>query len=178
MKSANNKSDSNHSKNRMMGNKRGQFLQLGIFIVAFLVLAILIVAGNMVLGKINTMVQADPNIANETKVVMQDNATNQSSVWDAGAIFVVIIAWLLCVGLAYNSSSSPFLLVAAIVILISLSFVGMLLSNTWNAIYTTNGIATYAANFPMTNFLLQKYLIVVLVIGFTTIIAYVAGKGQ
>lgn len=159
-------------------NKRGQFIQMAVFIVIFLVLGFIFVASNLAGNKINTMIQADSTMSSEAKSVMQANVDSQPFVFDSGAALVVIIVWLVCLGLAYNAASNPFMFVAAIFMILALGFAGMVMSNTWDAFYNDSGINSSASQFTMTNFLLQHYLIVILVMGFSTLMVFLYRQGS
>lgn len=159
-------------------NRRGQvpFVAVILLIIIFLLLAFIGVSSLLGASQINTMVQ-NSDMSNESKQAMQSNVNSQPLVFDAGAVFVVVIAWLMCLGFAYNAADNPFMIVAAIVIIVSLGFTGMLLSNVWDKFYSDSGVNAYAVQYPMTNFFLQHYLILILVISFSTLIVYMYNQG-
>ena len=80
-------------------------------------------------------------------------------------------------GLAYNSGSSPMLMVVAIFIIVAIGFAGMILSNMWDSISSDANFSSTASELPMTDFLLQNYLLVILVMGFSTLIVGFSQRG-
>ena len=162
---------------RLKESRRGQFVQLVLFVVVFVVFAFIFVASNMAGNKINDMIQTS-DMDSQSKSVMQSNTDSQPLVFDSGGVFILVIVWLLLLGLAYNAPTNPFLAVAVIVILVALGFVGMILSNMWNSMYTDADLATYAHNFPIMNMILQNYLVVILLMGFSSFIVYNSRRGM
>jgi hypothetical protein len=100
---------------------------------------------------------------------MASTTGSLGSVNDSGIAIILVGAWLLCLGLAYNSGGSPLLLVVSLFIVVLLGFVGMLLSNAWAEVSTDSGLSGVVDSLPITNFILSNFLVFVLVIGFSVV---------
>lgn len=163
--------------NSLLGCKRGQFIQLSIIIVILSAAGILYIFLQTVSDDMNTSIQADSDMSSEAKQSYSQINGAQGSVFDSGIAIILVGAWLLCLGLAYNSQSSPLLLVIAIFVIVSLGFVAMILSNAWDEFSTTAGLSDSLASYPITNFILSNYLAVFLVMGFSTVIVGMSRGG-
>jgi len=164
-------------KSLLLKSKKAQWLQMAFVIVILLVLAIITLALTSFQSDINDMIQGSELMDNTSKVQMQNQTDATGSVFDAGIMIVLVIMWLLCLGLAYNSGSSPLLFVVAIFIIVALSFAGMMLSNTWDAVSSSDGFEDALSDMPMTNYVLQYYLVYVLIVGFTTLLVAFSQRG-
>ena len=164
-------------RSSLLGCKKGQWVPLTFVIVILLVLGILYVFLQSVTEDLNTDLQADPDFGVEAKASMASTSAAQGSVFDSGVAIVLVGAWLLCLGLGYNSQGSPLLLVVALFIIVALGFVGMILSNAWGEFSESEGLSGVVDSYPITNFVLSHYLVFVVVIGFTTLLISMSRGG-
>jgi hypothetical protein len=126
---------------------------------------------------INDAVQLEPDISVEAKVVSEEQAGATSGFFDSAVVIVFVGVWLLCLGLAYNSGSSPMLMVVAILVIVALGFTSMILSNTWDDLAGDESFSATRDTLPMTGFLLDHYLLVCLTMGFSTLVIGVSKGG-
>jgi hypothetical protein len=152
--------------------KKGQMVQLALGVVLIFALLIVFVALNLVTKTVNTSIQAETDISTEAKAVSADVSASYDNVFDQGLMMVLVGIWLLVMALAYVGANNPLFLVVAVLVLASLGFVGMILSNGYSEFSSDVDVAAFAADFPMSNFILNNYLVVVLVIGFSGVIVY------
>lgn len=164
----------NHSRS---DSKKGQWVNFAFVIVIVLALAITMLVLTQFQSGINDMIQTNEGMSNESKVMMQAQSDSTGNVFDAGIIMVLVFMWLLCLGLAYNSGSSPLLFVVALFIIFALGFSGMILSNSWEAVSEASGFESALADMPMTNYILSHYLVYILIVGFTTLMVAFTQRG-
>lgn len=156
--------------------KKGQFVQLVIGVVFIFALLFVYLFGYRAFAGINDEFQLDAEFTNESKVIMQQAEDTYPSVFDGVVVFLFVAVWILCVVLAYQSGSNPVLAVFAFILVAVLGVVGMFLSNAWSEV-SGGDMAEFSGAFPMSNFLLSNYLVVVLVVGFSTVIVGVSRMG-
>lgn len=157
--------------------KRGQWLQLTFGIVLILVLGIVFLVLSKFGSDINDEIQGETDISSEAKVVSSAHTNATGNVFDSSMAFVLVGIWLLCLGLAYNSGGSPMLLIIALVVIVALGFAGMIFSNTWDEVAGDGDFSNARSELPMTGLFLDNYLIVVLVMGFSTVMVGLSRGG-
>lgn len=155
-------------------NKRGQFVQIAFGIVVIFAAAVLFIFLQSVSNDINTGIQGDEEISTEAKASMSQTTGAQSSVFDSGLGIVLGGLFLVCLGLAYNSQGSPFLLVVALFIVVALGLAAMILGNAWEEFASEESTS---AQYPIANFILTHYLAVFLVMFFCTLIVGMSRGG-
>lgn len=166
------------SKSRkLFGNKRGYMAQLVISIVFLFVLGLVFVATYMAQSQINSELQLDTEMDSGSKAVLQQQTNAMPDVFDSGLILIAVILFIVVLALAYNASASPVALVAVILIISALGFASMFISNAWDDFSNDADFSTYTAGFPFTSFLLENFLIYVLVLGFSSLMMYMYSQG-
>jgi multidrug efflux pump subunit AcrB len=151
-------------------------MQFMFVIVILLALGIIMLVLTTFQSSINDVVQQS-DMDNTSKVHMQAQSDATGGTFDAMVMLVLVGTWLLCLGLAYNSGSSPLLLVVALFIIVALAFAGMMLSNAWSAVADSVGLESGLAGMPMTNYVLSNFLVYILVVGFTTLMVSFSQRG-
>ena len=166
-----------HSKFKILNNKRGYMAQLVIAIVFLFVLGLVFVAAFMAQSQINTELQLDTEMDADSLVVMQNQTNAMPDVFDSGLILIAVILFIIVLALAYNAPSSPVALIAVILVISALGFASMFISNAWEDFSNDSEFGTYTASFPFTSFLLQYFLVYVLVLGFSSLMMYMYSSG-
>lgn len=154
-------------------SKRGQWLQITILVAFVILFAFVGVFMNNVSNELNTAIQVEDDIAQQAKDIVSVNNTAQGNIFDSIGLLVFVGLWFGALVGAYNAPSHPLALVLAIFIVVGLGVSSMYLSNVWDDLENDGSLSSYAANFPMTSFLLQNYLIAVLIVGFSTVAVFV-----
>lgn len=157
----------------MVFNKKGQFVQLIVSVVMIVLFMIIALFGSQISDNINSAIQADSEIDSEAKVKINELNNTYPSLFDGIGMLVFVGLWIFCLASAYNSDSNPLWLVVALFIIAALGVVGMILNNVWTTFETDSVMSVYTQEFPMMSFLLSRYLMVVLAMGFTTVMVAV-----
>lgn len=146
-----------------LGNHKGQvalwLVLIGMVIVLTFALINLFVYRTF--NEINTDFQADTTFNNESKVVMQDMNDRFPLTFDALTLVIIVGFFLFSLVAGYFSDSHPALIPVFFIIAIVLCIVAMILSNTWNEIVMEDDLATTITSFPITNWILNNYLLVI-----------------
>lgn len=166
-----------HLKYRILNNKKGYMAQLVIGIVFLFVLGLVFVAAFMAQSQINTELQLDSELNADSKVISQNQTNAMPDVFDSGLILIAVILFIIVLALAYNASASPVALIAVVLIISALGFASMFISNAWDDFSNDSEFGVYTASFPFTSFLLEHFLIYVLVLGFSSLMMYLYSSG-
>lgn len=160
-------------------NKKGQLIELVIGSVFLLIFAVIALVMYSASNELNNAVQADNTLDADTKNMSNNLNTAYPNIFDGlvGLLFVGV--WLLVIVAAFNANSNPFFLIVGIIALVAIGFVGMISNNVWNDLILNPEFSTLAVDFPITNFLVNQYLLLVLVMGFSgLVVAYRSGSGE
>jgi len=156
----------------------------GSAIVAFVLLVVFLFAfvmvnmwGDTLLDEFTTEF-SNENYTAEAQTALAVTSNTYGGGIDSIGMLVLVGLWILSLVLAYNSSSHPMLGVLTVILVGIIGLVGMLLSNSWDEISTDADFSSAASSFPMLDWVLDHYLVFVLVIGFTVAIAFFMGASQ
>lgn len=145
-----------------------------LIIVVLLGIAIIMPIAYMTLSDINTDIQADDDLSNETKEVSNDLYLRMPSFLDGLFVFVLVLLWILVVATSLFIDSHPVFFVISIILLIFVLFVGAVAGNTYEEFMADTDMAVYTGTFPMTYWLMTHFIPVIIVIAFSVVIALFA----
>ena len=156
----------------LISNKSGQQAWLGLLFAVVIVIVLVIVAifSYNILNDFNTDNQADSSSSVESKTATSEITGSFPNLFDGLIVLMVVIVWIFCLYSGYNAVNNPVMLVVGLFLIVALGVVSMFLNNVWNELSVDSTTGSIAALFPLTNVLLQNYLVVVLVMGFSTLI--------
>jgi hypothetical protein len=158
-------------------DKRAQYVQLALTIVVLFVFVIIAVFVYQASSQINDAIQVDDSMSVESKETLDSINTSYPSVFDGIGMFVFVGLWIFSLVLAYYSSSNTVMIFISLFVIAALAIVGMVLNNVWVSVYDDADTGSFAASFPMMNFIFSNYLLVVIVMGVTTLIVGVTRGG-
>lgn len=158
-------------------NKKGWFVQVILGIVVLFAVSIVWALTFMSQSLVNDDIQTDTSMSNESRAVMQEQVDAYPSTFDGGIGFVAAFIWILVMGLAYKGSSNPIFIIAAILVIVAIGFVGMILSNAWSEIDSDASLSPYTNEFPIADFILSNFLVYILVVSFSGVMVYVFSSG-
>lgn len=145
-----------------------------VFIFAMILVSLFVFKAN---DEINTAIQASPALSNESKQVTANVNSSFPGVMDSMVAFAFMGLWLLALFMAYNSGGSPVLVIFSIIIIAFMAVAAMILSNIWSDVSSEASLSSYASSFPITNFLLNNYLVVFIVVGFSVVMVLASRGG-
>ena len=157
-----------------MFGKKG-FVQDSFYIVAMLFMAALgIVLAYFVYGQINDAFIATPGLPSEPVEDFTAGFERFPTVWDYGFLFVVVVVYMSVMILSFLLPTNPAFYVIVLFVMTMMLLIAGFLSNAWFEIMdgTTLGIA--ASNFPITAFIINNYVMFVLLLGFLSAVSFYA----
>lgn len=152
-------------------NKRGEF-GIGIFylVVVLFVLGLLFVLTYKPFTELNDDIQADVNLPNESKVLLQDDVDRYPSTFDSAFGLILFFLWLAILIGAYYVDESPFILIVGIVLLVIIIIIAGFLNNAYAETVSQDEFSSYIDSFPITNFVFNNLIIFVLVMMITVFV--------
>lgn len=154
---------------------KGQVALDALFIVLFLIVfafaAFFLAKGY---SDINDLIQSDTTLRNETKTAAANLDSNLPSTLDNAFLLALILLWFMLIVTTLFIDTHPiFFIVTVIVFIVSLA-ASVLLGNAYVEVMSQAENAAFALSFPVTNWVMNNLLTVILVIGGTTTIALFA----
>lgn len=156
--------------------KRGSMADIITAVVFLFVFALLIIIGYLAGSQINDALQSSSIDAN-AKNLVQEAKNSYVSVFDAVFILVFVGMFLAVLVGAFMIDTNPIVFVFAIIILAFVLFIGAVLSNIFYDITTTADIGPVASEFTFIPWIMNHFLLLIVVLGFLVIII-IFGKGQ
>lgn len=151
-------------RNSLWGSKKGFLGIVVLLIVALVVFGIVNLVVYKAFDSTNDMLQDDPDMTNTSKAVVQDLEDRYPATMDGAFITVLGLFLVLGLVLAWFSDTSPLFMVLAVLFMIFLLLGGAVLSNVWGDFSADSEVSSLVVEFPMTNWILDNYLIVSLII--------------
>lgn len=147
---------------------------LTIIVVVF-VIAIVLIFGKYVLNEINDDIQASSDMTNSTKDSIQEMHTRSSSFLDGLFIFIFIMVWALMIVASFMIDSHPVFFIFTVMISIFVFIIAASLGNVYEEVAADPDLAPIvAADFPMTNWVMTHFLLMLIVMAFSVMIALFA----
>lgn len=156
-------------------SKRGQALLDGSYILIVLFsVAIVSILSYSIYSEFNDDIQSDADISANTKAVSQ-NLNNRTPVTLDYVFFYVLMGlWIALIVTSYFIDTHP---VWFVVVLLSMIFVfvaAIALANTYDDIATDADFVSYAADFPLMNWVFNHFLVIFIFIVLSSFITMFA----
>jgi len=149
-------------------------LDLLLAVVVLFVLGFAAVIGYQLLSGLNTEIQASPDMSNTSKAYSASVTSGFPATFDGIFIFALVLLWVFLLVTSFLIDTHPVFFVVTILLLFVTFFVGMAVSNAYQEFTTDASFSSYAAAFPMTGWVMEHLLIVIIIIGFTSGVALYA----
>lgn len=154
---------------------RGQTgLDIILVVVMLFVFAIVAIFAYSMVSDFNTEWQGETDVANASKESMSTFSTQFPTVMDQAFAILVGLLWLALIVTSFLIDSHPAFFVVTVLILLIVFFVAMELSNYFEEIMDESEMTAFAAQFPITNWLMNNLLIVIVVMGLSAGVALYA----
>jgi len=147
--------------------------QLVLGVITIFVFSVIMIFAYKTLSEVNADLQLDDDLQDLTKETTEDLETRFPATFDGLVVFIMVLLWIFVMAIAFFSDTHPIFYALLFFIIVFIMIVGGILSNTWEDITSDSEVSTLATDFPMTNFILGNYLVVVGVIGFSALIGIV-----
>lgn len=146
-----------------------------IIVIALFVVALVFIISFKFFGDINTDLQLDDSLSNDSKAESQDLYDRYPSTFDGAFAMFLGLIWIVTMIMAYNSTSHPVLFAVGIILIIATLFVASIFSNTYAEFMATDDFTGLETDFPILHFVVTNLLLVGLVISIGVGVALYGG---
>lgn len=157
----------------MKRNKKGDLRDLLYFGIVMFVLSIIFIMA----GKLNTDFNEDmqnQSLSNASKQISADASSRYSTVFDWIFFTVFIFAGLAFMVVLFLLDSNPVLFFAVLILFVFVLIVIAIMSNAYDEFSDNSDISDEVDNLPVLNWLLNNYVLAMLVMGFLGIVVLFA----
>jgi len=143
-------------------------------IVILFAFVMMIVVGKMVFTVTNDDLQADDDVSNSTKTIVQTSHDRYSNLFDGLFVFAFILVWCILLVASFMIDTHPIFFIFTVLLLIFVFVIGVYLGNAYEEVTADGDFATVASSVPMTDWIMSHLLIVIIVIAFSVVIVLFA----
>lgn len=137
-------------------------IEVIFFLLVLCVIVLSSFVGNYILGEINTDIQNDDNMINESKTVVSEMNTNYSTIMDNAFILIFVLSWLAILVASYFIDTSPIFFIFGFVLILFVIIVGAIMGNVYADLLTQTEFSGYENLFPKTHFIMNNIVLVLL----------------
>jgi len=149
----------------LKSNKKGNAFIEVLFIVLVLAVFFLVsLFGNKLSTDINTQIQQDSGIANETKENYEDFHDRHASLFDGLFITSVILLWIGSMIAGWNIETHPVFFAVMIFLLIFGFLTFMIIGNTVLEVSNSSDLLNTSNNFPISMWFWNNMIIIISII--------------
>ena len=153
-------------KKGILKSKRGNaILDLIVIIIVLFVFIFVAMAGGKLFGDLKDDIIADDSLSNTTKDIVQTQYDRSGSLMDGIFMFALILLWAAGIVASFVIEDHPIFAVFTFILLIALLIVAIFLGNAYEETATSDEYSSVVATFPMANWVMTHFLLVILVIG-------------
>jgi magnesium-transporting ATPase (P-type) len=160
-------------------NSKKGMIEDGVLVLVFLTLfAIITFVGYTAFTEINTDIQNDDDLSNVSKSMSGDLHTKYPAMFDGAFLTIFVLLWIYTLVAAFFSSSHPIFLVIGVILLLFIFSVGMLLSNTYDSLFSDVSFGSLSSSFPYTDFIMSNFVTALIVVGVSILLSMFMGSRQ
>lgn len=162
-----------------MRNKRGSFEDVFFLVFIAFVSALLFIIGYIMISKVNVHIQGNfpDTITNQRdgstmdatagKDIVNDLKGDYVALFDGLFVTIIVLLWLVAVVLAFQIPTHPVFFFLSIFVYVFLIIVCALFGNAFYDFATASEVVSYVNDFTIIPFVLNNFVRVMLVIGFS-----------
>lgn len=145
-----------------------------LMLVFLFILAIASVVGALVFNNINAEIQSDPDMQTIAKTASSNVNNNYAGMFDNAFMIFLILFWVMLLATSFFIDTHPIFFAITLILLIFIFIIGMVISNSYEDLMTDADFSSISSGFAKTNWVMNNFLTVIIVIGFTTGLALYA----
>lgn len=147
-------------------NKRGNAITdtITLVVVLFIVALVWFIAYYS-LSEVNTRFQADPNMGNYSRARIGDLTNRMDTTFDSAFIMIFFLIWFMVIIASFTVRTHPVFFGISILLFIFITIIGAIFSNTYQDLKDDPRFATYANDFPFTDFIFNHYVSIMVLTG-------------
>jgi hypothetical protein len=159
----------------MKKNKKGNVIfDTLIVIIVLIVFSLVSILGYKIYNDFNADLQADADINEYAKNMSAEMNTRFPSIFDGAFVFLFILLWVFIIVSSFMIDTHPIFFVCTAVISVFIIIVAASMANAWNDVTQDEEFASLLVSFPMTVYVIQHYVMYVVMLMFTAMISLFA----
>lgn len=159
-------------------NRKGFATQFIFFICMLAVISIGVVVIYFLYSAMNTAFQSNDQIPAAAKAILNSNDTRFHNVFDYAILTIVVGMMIGLAMISYALRSHPALFFVIMIVVSITGGIAGYLGNAFMETMSTTALSVPAAQFPVTSFIMNNYMIFTIVMGFLMVVAFFANTGQ
>lgn len=159
---------------KKIGKKGSGILDLLYIVIFFIVIVVVVVLSLFVFNKVRVGLDGADAIPSDVKEKALGFENRFISLFDAGIIFFIFILWAGMIATSFILDNHPIFFIFFAILSFLVFFIGLPLINMVTAIMETDTFAPYFASFPMTAFLVNNWIFVLMFFVITEAVALYA----
>lgn len=155
----------------VFGNNKGNYAVEGVVVIVLLIaFALIVITGNWIFDQVNTGIQTDEDISQQSKDVSGSFMSKYANLFDNLFIFIMVMLFLGIVVGAFFMDEHPIFFVVSLIIFI-IALVGIMsLANAYDDVVSSSDLSTSANNFPFIYWVTHHILEISIAVIFGSII--------
>jgi hypothetical protein len=137
-------------------------VETATIIIVISVLAIFAIIALQISDDLNTDIQVDLDLSNETKQLSNDIYNYTPNLADDIFVFAFVLLWAFAIISAFLIDTNPMFLIFTLLLFGVLLYVGAALSNGWIELFSDPDWSNYAEDLPKTNFVFNNFVYVIM----------------
>lgn len=159
-------------KSGILGYKQGNAIVDSIYIVIVLfAIAVITVFLYVSLYEVNEDIQEDEDLSADAKQILDDTTTDYPILFDGLFIFILVGLWILVIIASFSIDAHPIFFGVVFVLLIFVFLAAIIFSNTFVETMAEEDMIAFAIQFPKMQWVMNNLLTVIIVIGFSIMLA-------
>ena len=156
-------------------NKRGQsvldvlYIIVGLFIIALGVLIFYKIYDDM-----NSFIQDDPDLSAEAKAASGGGFANYPTYMDNAFVLLLGLLWVSLIVTSFLLDTHPVFFIITVILLVFVFIVAMVLANTYQDVASENDFLDASIQFPKTMWVFENFLLVIICMAMSSILALYA----
>lgn len=165
-------------RNGSSSKKGSSILDILIGLIFFISFSVIVILAYNVLKDVNTNIQGDADLNTIAKDESANITSNFPSYMDNGFLLLIILFWIFIIVSSFFLDTYPAFFVVSFILMIFVFVIGMILANTYGEIAGDAAVSSFADYFPKINFVMNNLLLVLIVVGGSSLLAlYANSKG-
>lgn len=145
-----------------------------LVIVVLIVFSLVSILGYKIYSDFNTDLQADADINEYAKNMSSDMNTRYPSIFDGAFVLLFILLWVFIIVSSFMIDTHPIFFVCMLLLSVFVIIIAASLANSWNDVTQDAEFASLLVDFPITVYIIQHYVLYVVMLMFTAMIALYA----
>lgn len=149
-------------------------LDVLLLVIVLIIVGLAALVGHLVQSNVNEEIQASSDMSAESKAAMQSMTAQYPRYMDNAFLTILILFWVILLVSSFLIDSHPVFFIIMAVLMIFVFIVVMVVANTYGEIASDDAFIAFAADFPIMSWVFSHLLMVIIFVGFTTLIALYA----